>query len=266
MNRIKIFIFILSMLICSILITLAYFANFELLAQTTNIVVIFLISLNIIANFFQIVEFIESHFIQGNEQEKEFLTKSEYNKEVIRELESHPKMLRAIVMGPYFLHPIWLINRRLELEDRESFSLALSNYLEDSSRQSGRKIRLIIRNSPRYMEYLNQLINPEEIKDLFREMFESLDNLIKDESISFCCMEVGFYENVIITEKSCFIYGRTSQDTSIDNFRQSKDENKIKKESSHFDKVFDKNYKGRNTEITSLKQFLLLIEQQLASL
>ncbi|MEM2111303.1 MAG: hypothetical protein QXX08_05425 [Candidatus Bathyarchaeia archaeon] len=53
-------------------------------------------------------------YLLTTETEKVFSSKEKYNEEVIKELETEPKSLRAIVMGSYFLHPQWLINRRLE--------------------------------------------------------------------------------------------------------------------------------------------------------
>jgi len=54
-----------------------------------------------------------------------------------------------------------------------------------------------------------------------------------------------------------FEYGRKTEVTPIEHFHQSKDYDKIKRELAHFDEVFDANYKGRNNEIASLKQFIM---------
>ncbi len=197
--------------------------------------------------------------------ERFFHGKGVYNEEVIKELESQPNSLHAIVMGPYFLHPKWVIERRLEREDRRSFSLALRTYLEGSTPQSEGKVRLIIRNSPRYLKYLIEKakVKPEEVHGLALEMTRNLDNLLKSGSFSFCSVDVGYYENVIITENAYFEYGRKTEVTPIEHFYQSKDYDKIKRELAHFDEVFDANYKGRNNEIASLKQFIMSLEQRL---
>jgi hypothetical protein len=67
----------------------------------------------------------------------------------------------------------------------------------------------------------------------------------------------------VITEKSCFVYSRKTEVTQIERFYQSKDPDKIKRESTHFDEVFNANYKGRDNEITRLKQFIMSLEQRL---
>jgi adenine-specific DNA methylase len=194
--------------------------------------------------------------------ERFFHTKEEYNEEIIKELESHPNSLRAIVMGPHYLHPKWVIDRRSEREDRKSFSRALRTYLEETPPHIKRDIRLIIRNSPRYSKYLieKSLVNPEEVHDFTHEMMGKLDNLLKLESFSFCCADVGYYENVIITDNSYFEYGRVTEVTQIESFYQSKDPDKIKMASVHFDKVFVANYKGKNEEIARLKQFIMSLK------
>ena len=76
-------------------------------------------------------------------------TRKEYIDAVINTIESDPQFLRAIVVGPHFLHPMWVMQRRLEREQRKSFSLTLRNYLEESLRKGDRDIRLIERNSKR---------------------------------------------------------------------------------------------------------------------
>jgi len=198
--------------------------------------------------------------------ERFFHGKGKYNEEVIKELESHPNSLRAIVMGPYFLHPKWIIDRRSEREDRKTFSRPLRTYLEGITPKSKGKVRLIIRNSPRYLDYLKKpkpLVKSEEVPDLIHEMITNFDNLLKLGTFSFCCADVGYYENVIITETSCFVYSRKTEVTPIESFYQSKDPNKIEIELAHFDEVFDANYKGRDNEITRLKQFIMSLEQRL---
>jgi hypothetical protein len=144
---------------------------------------------------------IDRYLTATAEIEKEFPNKEEYNEVVIKELQSHPNSLRAIVMGPYFLHPRWVIDRREKQEDRKSFSLPLRTYLEETHHQPERKVRLIIRNSPRYLKYLIEKVSikPEEVHDLIHEMLRNLDILVKIESFSFCCADVGYYENVVIT-------------------------------------------------------------------
>jgi len=87
--------------------------------------------------------------------------------------------------------------------------------------------------------------------------------LLKLGTFSFCCADVGYYENVVITENSCFVYSRKTEITPIESFYQSKDPDKIKRDSAHFDEVFDANYKGRDNEIACLKQFIVSLEQRL---
>ncbi len=204
-------------------------------------------------------------YILTSETEKVFSTKEKYNEEVIKELETEPKSLRAIVMGPYFLHPQWLINRRIEREDRRSLSLALRTYLEKVANNPNTKVRLIIRNSPRYLNYLMEktLVGRQDIQKLIRAMIRNLDELSRSRQVSFCCTEIGYYQNVIITEHLCFRYGRRCETGQIRRFSRVKDPDVIEQESDHFDEVFNKNCKGKDEEIAKLKQFIMSLELQL---
>lgn len=208
-------------------------------------------------------EYIIALMEKNSKFERIYLTKEEFNDAVIKELEAQPKFLRAIIVGPHFLHPDWIIERRIKNESRRSFSLALRTYLEKSSYQSDRDVRLIIRNNDRYLEYLEALVKNQEINILIQEMKNNFDNIMNNKSIRFCCKDVGFFDGVIITERSYFKYGRTSESTSIESFYQSNDIDKIETESAHFDKTFNANYKGLDNEISILNYYIMSIEQRL---
>lgn len=192
--------------------------------------------------------------------EKIYHSKEEFNDSVISELEDQPNSLRAIIVGPHFLHPDCLIERRINKETRRSFSLALRTYLEKSSNMPDRDIRLIIRNNDRYIKYLKEFIKLDEINFLIKEMNVTLNNITNDRSIKICCTDVGFFGGVIITEGSFFKYSRTSEFTPIESFYQSKDPQKIENEKNHFDKTFNANYKGKDNEITNLKSYIMSLK------
>lgn len=204
-------------------------------------------------------------YLLTTETEKVFSSKEKYNEEVIKELEAEPKSLRAIVMGPYFLHPQWLINRRIKREDRRRFSLALRTYLEKAAKKPNTKVSMIIRPSPRYLNYLTEksLVGHQDVRRLIHVMIRNLDRLSKSRQISFCCTEGGYYQNVIITEHSCFRYGRRCETGQIRRFSRVKDPDVIEQESNHFDEVFNENCKGKDEEIAKLKQFIMSLELQL---
>jgi len=192
--------------------------------------------------------------------EKIHHSKEEFNDSVISELEAQPKSLRAIIVGPHFLHPDCFIERRINKENRQSFSLALRTYLEKSLNMPDRDIRLIIRNNDRYLKYLEDFIKFDEIDFLIKEMNINLNNIINDKSIKICCKDVGFFDGVIITEESYYKYARTSEFTPIESFYQSKDPQKIEMEKAHFDKTFNANYKGKDNEIATLKSYIMSLK------
>ena len=146
-------------------------------------------------------------------------TRKEYNDTVIEAIESAPKSLLAIIVGPLFLHPMSIIERRLEREPRKSFSLALRNYLRDSLYKDDRDICLIIRNSKRYPQIIKDLVEKYEVDDLIEEMKFALHQIFSPQrshsTISFCCMDPGLFQ-VIITEKFCFEPNRNTDLSPID--------------------------------------------------
>lgn len=187
--------------------------------------------------------------------------RKKYNDAVIEALESGPKLLRAIIIGPHFLHPRWIIQRRLERERRKSFRLSLRTYLEESLHQPKRDIRLIIRNSIRDPQViLKDLENPHEIRDLIQEMQISLHTIFstpESHHMSFCCTDPGLYQ-VLITEKSCFVTVRRSDRSLIEDGYKLKDPQVIKMELTRFDRIFDANFRGQGAEIDLLGHYITL--------
>jgi len=190
-------------------------------------------------------------------------TRKRYNDAVIDALESAPKLLRATIIGPHFLHPQWIIQRRLEREHRKSFRLSLRTYLEESLHQPNRDIRLIIRNSIRDSQViLDDLEKPHDIHDLIQEMRSTLHTIFsspESHHMSFCCTDPGLYE-VLITEESCFLTVRRSDQSWIEDGYELKDPQIIEMELTRFDRIFDANFKGQGTEIDLLGRYIASLE------
>lgn len=187
-------------------------------------------------------------------------TRKKYNDAVINAIESGPKLLRAITIGPHFLHPSWIMQRRLERERRNSFSSTLQNYLKESIDAYDRDIRIIVRNSNRYTHILKRLVRHPEIQDLIQEMKSNLYTIFSapesSSTISFCCLDPGYYHGVIITEKSCFVTGRKTDQSQIEYGYELKSSQAIEIELTRFDGIFDANFKGQNDEIALLESYI----------
>lgn len=187
-------------------------------------------------------------------------TRKKYNDAVIEAIEAGPKLLRAIIIGPHFLHPQWVMQRRLERERRKSFSLTMRNYLEESLHEYDRDIRLILRNSNRYQQILKPLVKQHEIHDVIREMKSNLHGMFSApesrSTMSFCCTDPGHYHGVIITEKSCFVTSRKTNQSQIEHGYKLKDSQIIEMELTRFDGIFDANFKGQDDEIVLLESYI----------
>lgn len=190
-------------------------------------------------------------------------TRKKYNDAVIEALESGPKLLRAIIIGPHFLQPQWIIQRRLEREYRKSFRLSLRTYLEESLHQPNRDIRLIIRNSIRDPQViLEDLEKTHEIHDLIQEMKSTLHTIFsspESHHMSFCCTDPGLYQ-VLITEKSCFVTVRRSDQSWIEDGYELKDPQVVDMELTQFDRIFDANFRGQGAEIDLLGRYIASLE------
>jgi hypothetical protein len=196
----------------------------------------------------------------STEKESSRLSKGDYNNKLVTEIESKPSFFRAVVHGPHFLHPTWLLQRRIKQYPQKSFSHALQNYLLDSIDKPERDIRLLTRNSSRYIKYLDekQLVFADEISQLKDDMKKNLYKLFpieKDNVPSFCCVDPDLF-GLIIADKSCFIYSRLSKDTPIQEAYFSNDDEMINTLSNAFDDIFDYNFKGRKNEIQRLEEYI----------
>ncbi|MDY7031709.1 MAG: HNH endonuclease [Thermodesulfobacteriota bacterium] len=186
-------------------------------------------------------------------------TRKEYNDMVIETIESKPRVFRAILVGPHFLHPQWLIDRRQKIEPRKSFRAALRTYLVESSHDRTRDIRLILRNSEPYPERLKRLLKQHEVYDLIQDMLRNLYSIFFEErpsTISFCCMDPGHYHGVVISEKSCFVYLRETSISRIDGGYELKDPSHVKMEADRFDMTFDANFRGLDEETNILENYI----------
>ena len=187
-------------------------------------------------------------------------TRKEYNDAVIEAIESNPKSLRAIIVGPLFLHPMWIIERRLEREPRKSFSLALRNYLKDSLYEDDKDIRFIVRNSKRYPQFIKELVEKHEVEDLIEEMKSALHEIFSRQrshsTIGFCCMDPGLSQ-IIITEKFCFEPNRDTDLSPIDSGNRFEDPTYIRMRKTQFERRFDKNFKGFRLKWSCLSVILI---------
>lgn len=186
-------------------------------------------------------------------------TRKEYNDAIIDAIESAPKSLLAIIVGPHFLDPMWIIQRRLEREYRKSFRLTLKNYLKESLERDDRDIRLIIRNSRRYTEVVKKDIRKCEIDKFVREMKSAMRSLLfprkLGSTISFCCWDPGLFQ-VIITDEFCFEPNRDTDLSPIDSGNRFEDPTYIRMRRTQFELKFDKNFKGLQTELKSLERYI----------
>jgi hypothetical protein len=194
------------------------------------------------------------------------LTRKKFNDAVIHTLQSNPMLLRAIIVGPLFLHPDWIMRRRLERESRESFSLNLRVYLEESIHQCNRDVRLIIRNSPRYLEILKELVRPNEVHDLVRDMTLALHDMFSLRSplcVTFRCINTRYYHQMVATDKSCFIGIRKGEHNPIEHGYELKDQKAIEMELMRFDEVFDWHFRGNHAELRVLEKYIASLEHRI---
>ena len=92
MNRVlRVVVLLMSMTITAIIVGLAYFSNYESILEKPSIyLILFLLFINIIANIFQIIDFLERHLSRKENVSKEILDKKFYNS--TRDLEvSYPE-------------------------------------------------------------------------------------------------------------------------------------------------------------------------------
>lgn len=223
-----------------------------------------------------LLDHVQNHSgITGNQVESQvektgeilpLLTRKKFNDAVIHTLQSNPMLLRAIIVGPHFLHPDWIMQRRLERESRESSSLSLRVYLEESIHHCNRDVRLIIRNSPRYLKILKDLVRPDEVHDLVHDMTLALHNMLSLRSplcVTFCHTKTGYYHQMVATDKSCFIGTRKGEYSPIEYGYELKDKKAIEMELMRFDGIFDEHFRGNHAELKFLERYITSLEQRI---
>lgn len=72
-------------------------------------------------------------------------------------------------------------------------------------------------------------------------------------SFALCCVDLGYYEQILVTETSCFVTSRKTEMSPIEGGIRFLDPEVIAFETARFDRIFEANYRGRDREVYCLE-------------
>ncbi len=195
-----------------------------------------------------------------------FTSRKSYNDAVTDAINSNPRLLRAILMGPHFLHPEWIIERRMSSDPRKSFSRALREYLKTSCSIANRDIRIITRNSKRYVDYLKSLLKPSEFSRFKTEVITNLHEIFgnpnKQSFISLCCcVDIGHFHGIVIADDVCFITSREKEESKIESGIMVRNNPVfLEWQLDKFDRAFNSAFRGIAQQIKNAETFISSLE------
>ncbi|WP_158269938.1 hypothetical protein [Litoreibacter ponti] len=166
---------------------------------------------------------------------------------------------RATTVGPNFLHPDWVVERRNRRSTTPNYEAIYYKAVVSHAGERLHEHRIFFRNTNRYIDKVNRLVEPTERTKFIDDMLERI-RLVWGESYdrgpSIRCHNVGFFR-VEIVFPNCLIVGRRLEENGpVSGGLLISDPAQIGPERSHFDQIFEAGYRGQETEVQALASFV----------
>lgn len=174
---------------------------------------------------------------------------------------------RNMLVGPTFLSPYWFRERVMANKNYKDFdSLFLKFAQENSSDSVNDNIKLIFRNTQRYVEKVCEYLSVDEYNRFFEEVLKNTHNLWGDsgeKGPKLCCVDPGYMHIITVSDVAGVITQRLG---TLDPTRQgyfTSDTEEISGMKANFDEMFDYHYSSQYGEINKLRNFIkTIIDEQ----
>ncbi|MCG9771623.1 hypothetical protein L1D59_23925, partial [Pseudoalteromonas piscicida] len=166
---------------------------------------------------------------------------------------------RAIIVGPLFLSPPWVFDRRNRESSTKSYDDKLFNFLLSKSNSRTHDIRIILRNQNRYVEKIDKLVLPDEREEFKKCVLRNIDSLwgsSLERGPDLVCSDVGHFRIDVIFDKAMISAARLSKERPVNGGYISYDSVEINQQRHVFDQVFDELSRGNGSEVEELKRYI----------
>lgn len=178
---------------------------------------------------------------------------------IMAEITGDLSSYRATTVGPNFLHPDWVVERRNRQSTTPNYEAIYYSKVISSDHKRLHEHRIFFRNTKRYLDKVNRLVDPSERTRFIDDMIERIllvwgKNYDRGPSIR--CHNVGFFRVEIVFPNSLIVGRRLEENGPVSGGVLIRDPTQIVQERSHFDQIFEAGYRGQEAEVQALETFV----------
>ncbi len=172
---------------------------------------------------------------------------------------SHTSSFRATFVGPVFLLPNWMVKRRNIHKHTPNFSVAVRMFFNTMDDAKGLNVRLILRNSPRFLKDYGRFIEKNERRKFIDDMLVEVNKLWGENANrgpQICCVDTGYLYLPHIFDHAFLVATRKAANTPVDGGRIDTSPELIQREKDRFDLVFEGANQSQTEAISILKKYI----------
>lgn len=186
-------------------------------------------------------------------------TRRDYLQAVVDTLRTQPKRVLLTYVGPLCLHPDWYFDRRSAAHGLPDMDREVRTLLRSYALGEGRDVRVIFRNSPRYIDKVNEIVKPDDRQRLIDDVLREIDTIWgRDgrQGPAICCLNAGHFHIPLIFDSSVIVASRASSGAPITDGFLRTDSETVKWEEEKFSALFKASSRGQAEEVLELRMFV----------
>lgn len=201
-------------------------------------------------------------YFARSDKKKMLVTRKEYMDELIKHLGLNSKSYRAIIVGPIFLHPNWVFERRNKISSTSSYDDKLYEFVMSKSLRRNHNIKIILRNTERYKTKLDKLVLPEERERFKQDVLLAIDALWgmnNEKGPDLVCSNVGHFRIDVIFDNAVVSAARLSDSRPVSGGMLSLSKQDHQVQTQFFDQVFNELSEGNSIEVNKLREYVRVL-------
>ena len=172
---------------------------------------------------------------------------------------SHTYSFRATFVGPVFLLPDWMVKRRNIRKHTPNFSVAVRRFFDAMDDVQALNVRIILRNSPRFLGDYGRFIEKRERKKFIDDMLAEVDKVWGENANrgpQVCCVDTGYLYLPHIFDRAFLVATRKAANAPVDGGWMDTSPTVIQREKDRFNLVFEGADQSQTEAISILKKYI----------
>lgn len=172
---------------------------------------------------------------------------------------SHTHSFRATFVGPVFLLPDWMVKRRNIHKHTPNFSVAVRRFFDTMDDVQALSVRIILRNSPRFLGDYGRFIEKHERKKFIDDMLVEVSKVWGENANrgpQVCCVDTGYLYLPHIFDHAFLVATRKAANAPVNGGWVDNSLEIIQREKDRFDLVFEGTDQSQTNAISILKKYI----------